>query len=474
VTKDIWTPAHIRTLAPDEVSIPAAREVLRKGGFGTVEPTGDGRGWWVVCRGITDTYQVSVRRNDGAFDCECTCPSYKYPCKHALALLLYLVEHPELRTEAEAPKVAASDFEGLLRAVFRDPDDDTPRLVFADFLEENDQPDRAALIRYQCEQARLKPDARRARELKRLIGPLVAKFKKQIEPLPEGMRCEFRRGFLRLDAHLSHFGDAGALPARVTNLFRDGWVESLATDIYFDVTHSGSLALAARVGELDVSRYALSDELLLAVAGETAEARASGRLARVKVHGRNRQAFERLVRAEHGEAVDLSADLEPVRHYPALTPRTFDLFLRFGRFGGARGLTLNSDFVDVLGDAELSALLTAADLSELRRLKLENWVLTRAGVAALAESSAPARLTELCLEACHIRAAGVTALVTRPLFATLKVLDLSRNTIGKGGVAALLKAPVPPSLRRLVLAPWGMSASEKKQLKAKFGSKLEL
>jgi hypothetical protein len=110
------------------------------------------------------------------------------------------------------------------------------------------------------------------------------------------MRCEFRRGFLRLDAHLSHFGDVGALPARVTNLFRDGWVESLATDIYFDVTDSGALALAAQVGELDVSRYALSDELLVAVVDETAEARATGRLARVKVHKRNQKAFERLVR----------------------------------------------------------------------------------------------------------------------------------------------------------------------------------
>ena len=64
--KDVWTQSHIYSLAPDDASITAAREVLRKGGFGTPEPTGDGCGWWVVCRGITDTYQVSVRLQTGA------------------------------------------------------------------------------------------------------------------------------------------------------------------------------------------------------------------------------------------------------------------------------------------------------------------------------------------------------------------------------------------------------------------------
>jgi uncharacterized protein (TIGR02996 family) len=37
----------------------------------------------------------------------------------------------------------------FLEAIRADPDDDTPRLVFADWLDENKQPDRAALIRTQ-------------------------------------------------------------------------------------------------------------------------------------------------------------------------------------------------------------------------------------------------------------------------------------------------------------------------------------
>jgi uncharacterized protein (TIGR02996 family) len=43
--------------------------------------------------------------------------------------------------------------EALLAAVCANPDDDTPRLVFADWLEENGEPERAEFIRLQCELA---------------------------------------------------------------------------------------------------------------------------------------------------------------------------------------------------------------------------------------------------------------------------------------------------------------------------------
>jgi uncharacterized protein (TIGR02996 family) len=43
--------------------------------------------------------------------------------------------------------------EAFLRAIFDAPDDDTPRLVYADFLQENGDEDRAAYIRYACELA---------------------------------------------------------------------------------------------------------------------------------------------------------------------------------------------------------------------------------------------------------------------------------------------------------------------------------
>jgi uncharacterized protein (TIGR02996 family) len=48
-----------------------------------------------------------------------------------------------------------TEHEAFLRAIFDAPGDDTPRLVYADFLEESGESERAAFIRVQCEHARL-------------------------------------------------------------------------------------------------------------------------------------------------------------------------------------------------------------------------------------------------------------------------------------------------------------------------------
>src|SRR5262245_29492560 len=43
----------------------------------------------------------------------------------------------------------------LLAAILTEAEEDTPRLVFADWLDEHDEPERAAFIRLQCELVRL-------------------------------------------------------------------------------------------------------------------------------------------------------------------------------------------------------------------------------------------------------------------------------------------------------------------------------
>jgi len=54
------------------------------------------------------------------------------------------------------PMTDLTEHESFLRAIFDGPDDDTPRLVYADFLEEHGDPDLAAFIRLGCERARLR------------------------------------------------------------------------------------------------------------------------------------------------------------------------------------------------------------------------------------------------------------------------------------------------------------------------------
>src|SRR5262249_47177396 len=72
-----------------------------------------------------------------------------------------LQPHVRLRRAHGAPVMdLLSQHEAFLRAIFDAPDDDTPRLAYVDFLQENGEGGRAELIRVQCELAGLsdRPD----------------------------------------------------------------------------------------------------------------------------------------------------------------------------------------------------------------------------------------------------------------------------------------------------------------------------
>src|ERR1043165_8521656 len=57
-------------------------------------------------------------------------------------------------TAAQTVLLAADDLDALYASVLADPADDTPRLVYADWLDEHGQPERAEFIRLQIEIAR--------------------------------------------------------------------------------------------------------------------------------------------------------------------------------------------------------------------------------------------------------------------------------------------------------------------------------
>lgn len=47
-----------------------------------------------------------------------------------------------------------NDRDAFIRAIIARPDDDLPRLIYADWLDENQEPERAEFIRVQCELVR--------------------------------------------------------------------------------------------------------------------------------------------------------------------------------------------------------------------------------------------------------------------------------------------------------------------------------
>jgi len=96
----------------------------------------------------------------------------------------------------------------LIRAILRQPDDDTVRLVYADWLDENGDPKHAELIRVQCELARHEmvrhPKTKRLRRQETCVGARRETLDKREEELladtgfhlPGQRRLRYERGFV--------------------------------------------------------------------------------------------------------------------------------------------------------------------------------------------------------------------------------------------------------------------------------------
>jgi uncharacterized protein (TIGR02996 family) len=119
-----------------------------------------------------------------------------------------------------------TDGYALLRAIEADPDDDTPRLVYADWLDEHAESDadraRAELIRVQCELARTPPGDRKA-ELAAREYRLLSEHRKEwaaAYPVRLPRNHAYARGFMSFTLDAAVFAKHGEALAAVTPLHR--------------------------------------------------------------------------------------------------------------------------------------------------------------------------------------------------------------------------------------------------------------
>lgn len=94
-----WDESKIAALAPDEASFKAGRGLASPGKWQGLGQTGELR--WGLCQGSgSKPYQTQADLAEPAF--KCSCPSRKFPCKHALGLMLLAGAEPG-RLESCAP-----------------------------------------------------------------------------------------------------------------------------------------------------------------------------------------------------------------------------------------------------------------------------------------------------------------------------------------------------------------------------------
>jgi uncharacterized protein (TIGR02996 family) len=394
-----------------------------------------------------------------------------------------------------------SEEEAFLADVVEHPDDDTPRLVYADWLDEHGDEARAEFIRLQIELARMEEwDARRPelkRREKQLLAAHAGKWGEGLGKRVYG--TEFRRGFLEVAQCLPKVFLANApelfkrFPLRCLRVgggnFGDPALRQLAASPYLPrlrrlEIHSGqptAAGIAALAGsphlgglkELDVYFNGIGPDGVRALAESphVAGLRTLS-LRHVQAGSAGAVALARSPHLTRLEVLDLwgnhieddgAAALAESPYLGAVT----DLQLWVNWIGpeGARALTasphlrftrlglstnrLEAEGVRVV--AASSSLGRVTDLSLGVAVRGEPDADRLRAAEALAGSPHLARLTSLGLFSNRLGDAGARALAASPHLANLVDLDLDSNEITDAGSEALLASPHLAGLRRVKL-----------------------
>jgi hypothetical protein len=147
----------IESLAPDQGSLDAARKLLKPGQWPTLAADGAGL-IWGECQGSGATpYRICVVEVDAGY--KCSCPSRKFPCKHALALMWLRTDGKTAFVAGVAPewvKDWLSRRRGPAEAAAATPI--KPKASIAAVADGEDQPDPKAQVRAAAARERNRQD----------------------------------------------------------------------------------------------------------------------------------------------------------------------------------------------------------------------------------------------------------------------------------------------------------------------------
>jgi uncharacterized protein (TIGR02996 family) len=319
--------------------------------------------------------------------------------------------------------------DALHAAVCATPDDDTPRLVFADWLQEHGEEERAEFIRVQIEAARLPVGKKRAAQFLRAHELLAAHEKQWAKPIKRfvekpsyGPAFVFRRGFVetvavRPNKFLEDIDDLFELtPLRGLHFVDAGGFDWVA-----------GCERMLRITDLNLNGCVLSDS-----GSYTAELLRSKYLANLV--------------SLSASGVDDNGHLD-ARGLTALA--------------GTRHLT-KLEFLDI-GDNWMFGDVPASEATACRKL------LWRLG------AKMPA-LRDLRLAGMGLRCGEIGAFAVQPWVAQLRKLDLNSNEISEYGCRALCESERLANLEELDLRDnvGELTPATRRALKARFGKRVRL
>jgi uncharacterized protein (TIGR02996 family) len=326
----------------------------------------------------------------------------------------------------------------LLQGILDNPHDDACRLVYADWLEEQGQAERAEFIRVSCDWASLPEDDPRREDLLSREQALLSDYRKdwlQEVPVWAAQHISFERGFVgevRCTVKAFLKGAAG--------LFRRVPIVSLG--LGSGASQGQALAdcpFLARISRLNLAAPEEDVRLLLA-----------------SPHLANLTSLTLSM-------CDLGDETLALLASRPILERLTELNVLGNRFGpeGVRALaqsrhlrnlqTLYLGGNENLGDAGVRCLAASPHLRKLTDLGL--WVngITAAGAQVLAQSEVCRTLKRLRIGNNPLGDAGAAALARSPWLANLAELDLLHSEIGDEGAQALANSPTLGNLVHLEL-----------------------
>lgn len=321
-----------------------------------------------------------------------------------------------------------SDEEALLQAIYANPDEDTPRLVYADWLQENGNDERAEFIRVECQAERTDRNSPIYLPLLRRSSRLLADNKVSwFGPLSdEDIIIMTRRGFI----------EGVAISADSFVAFADalGAYAPLLRDVHANEGSDWRAFFASPLMPA-IRRLSFADGIFGSFAAE--ELAASENITAL---------------------VDLNLDRQPLG-YAAMEA------LAEAPLRGLEKLSVAESEVE---DGVATVLFTNRSLANLRELDLSENGLTDETCSALAAADF-GRLERLALCNNHITADGIAALARASHLARLRSLNLYANPVGPDGGRAILASRYWTGLTELNLIACGVGIAVVEDLRWVYG-----
>ncbi len=362
---------------------------------------------------------------------------------------------------------------GFLQDIFAHPEDDTPRLIYADWLD-NHQPARAQLIRVQCRLAKLEPDDP-DRELLEMQEQDLLKEHAAVWTghLPSWARktAKFQRGFVNhLSTGARDYSRVNKLRLRVT--FDSLYLNQLfrVQDLLDARLLAGIRRLTLTGGEAEVAHLLRSEQLADLESLELCACPVSEEVCQALVSNRRLDRLRRLVFT----STELGPDQARILSQAPLLSQLQELSINNGDPW--------TEAVRILGQSphwrQLSRLslaycgLTAEEVRELIGSRMLRNVtaldLTRANLEVaiqdLVQAPGLRNLRHLELGSCGIDNAGMEALANASGLPRLTSLDLHYNLFTAEGASHFARSPLLSRLQRLVLGSWKLGPEVVKEL----------